>query len=167
MTKINSFMIETKLIALNIFTRPIPFSLVCVSVSFCLLLAGCKPPRAAKSNSGDNGDKEAAQNEEDQSTRLPPGTTIVSDGPITIENGKVTYGEPELTEQKEKEIYKALQHRLNMAEQIEKQNPGGNAASRSMRDEYRLIKQGFMNRYKLNESDIARIIKKGKAEGWK
>lgn len=160
-------MIESKLIALNILTRSKPFSLVCVSVSFCLLLAGCEPPRAAKSNSGDNGNKETAQKEENQSTRLPTGTTIVSDGPITIENGKVTYGDPELTEQKEKEIYKALQHRLNMAEQIEKRNPGGNAASRSMRDELRLLKQSFMNRYKLAESDIARIMKKGKAEGWK
>ena len=133
--------------------------------------AGCQPPNSAKSNvdtnkNSQNNNQEKKGTDGKTAGNLEQGNVIVSDGPITVENGKVTFGKPEVTESVEKEIYKSLVFRLNMAEQIEKRNPGGNSASRNMRQEHQTIKQSFMTRYELSESDIHGIMEKGEKEGW-
>ena len=143
-----------------------------ISFVVSLMSIGCQPPTTGNpENSNDEqvtpGQNDQQGNSKRESANQSNGKVITSDGPITVENGKVTFGRPEVTEQVEKDIYKSLAYRLNMAEQIEKRNPGGNQASRNMREEYQTIKKGHMGRYGLSESDITRIMKKGESKGWK
>jgi len=95
------------------------------------------------------------------------GNLIVSDGIINVENGTVTYGPPKVTPEVELEIYKALTFHRNIAEEIERQVPGGNRGSQQSRADYELILRGYMVRYSLSAAEIEAILKKGDDQGWR
>lgn len=95
------------------------------------------------------------------------GNLIVSNGIINVENGTVTLGPPKVTPEVEREIYKALTFHRNIAEEIERQVPGGNRGSQQSRADYDLILRGYMVRYSLSEAEIKAILKKGDDEGWR
>jgi len=93
-------------------------------------------------------------------------TVIVSDGPITVRDGQVTYGRPAVTEDVEKEICRALSDQRDLARSIEGKVPGGNRGSRQCRETYALLEKGYMTRYGLSKGDINAILSKGDQHGW-
>lgn len=107
------------------------------------------------------------QNESGEVTKKPSNkNVIVSDGPITIRDGKVTFGKPELTEQDKKSIYKALSHRKRMAAAIRK-NGGNQRGIQQMEDEFNLLAKGYMLRFDLSRAELDKILETGENEGWK
>lgn len=79
-----------------------------------------------------------------------------------MNNGKVTIGELKITEEDEKQIYKSLSSKRNLAKAVPKEN-----VKQQLMQEYDLIKKGFMSKFKLTEADIEAILKKGDDNGWK
>ena len=90
---------------------------------------------------------------------------VVSDGSITVSNGQVTEGRPEVSEEVEKEVYKSLNHRRKMMTAI-KEKSGSSAGFQQMQDEFNLLSKGFMSRYGLSEAEIAKILEKGDSANW-
>lgn len=91
---------------------------------------------------------------------------ITSEGAVTIRNGKVTLGQPQLTEEVEKEVFKSLNYRRKMIASIN-QNSGSIRGMQQMQEELALLTRGFMSRYGLSQAEIDEILKKGEANGWK
>lgn len=104
--------------------------------------AGCKDP--APSNT--------------RSDTAPKGNTQQSKG-LVIE------GQPKLTEDVEKEIYKSLNYRRKMIKSI-REGAGSVRGIQQMQDELDLLTKGFMGRYNLNQAEIDRILKKGESQNW-
>jgi hypothetical protein len=66
-------------------------------------------------------------------------------------------------EQAEQKIYKALAYRRNAQRDLEKAGLRGAA---QMKDEYDLLRRGFMAQYQINEGQIELILAKGDSLGW-
>ena len=84
---------------------------------------------------------------------------------LTVKDGKISAGRPEVTEDVEREIYKSLNHRRKMIASI-KRNSGPNRGIQQMQDELDLLTRGFMSRYSLTQAEIDEILKKGDANAW-
>ncbi len=129
-----------------------------------LCLVGCADPSTI-------GSKDATVPNEQVVTENPQppsgSNTIVSDSPITNQNRMVTFGDPEVTEDVEKRIYKSLSYFRNLANAIEKNVPGGNAGSRQSRQDYSVAATAFKLKYRLSDADLDAIVKKGDERGWK
>lgn len=138
---------------------------------------GCAEPAGPVSESDSGDEQRSAPNSATATEALPStpsrqavGSTaeniIVSDGPITVENGQVTFDRPQVTEQVEREIYQALSHHRNLAREIESQSPGGTRGSQHSRQAYEFAVKSYMSQYQLTEATIASILKKGDDQGW-
>lgn len=136
--------------------------LVCLAFVFC---AGCQSDEM-KTDKVRNDGNDASANVDADSDQSINGKTIVSEGPITVENGKVTFGRREVTEEVEKEIFLSLNQRLKMAQAIEKNKPNGTLASQNLRSEHDLLRKSFMMRYDLSSSQIDAIMNKGRENRW-
>lgn len=80
--------------------------------------------------------------------------------------GQVTLGggvSSAFDEQTDQNIYKALAYRRNAQRNLEKAGLRGAA---QMKDEYDILKRGFMAQYQLSEEQIASILAKGDSLGW-
>ena len=138
-----------------------------LACALMLWTLGCEPPGELSSEGGIQWDADSATDvlSEDQPDAAA-GRVIVSDGPITIENGKVTYGRPEVTEEVERQIHKTLSYYRNLAEAIERKVPGGNRGRRQTREDYETSAKIFMAKYGISRSEINAIVKKGDDQGW-
>ena len=138
-------------------------------IALLATLVGCGNPTANPQPSGEASKPAATATEASPSrpASINPGQTIISDGPITVENGQVTYGPPKVNGDVEKQIYKTLSYHRNLANEIEQKVPGGNQGSRQSRQDYERSAKLFMVQYKLSETDLAAILKKGDEQGWK
>lgn len=133
-------------------------SCVVFGLAAILLIGGCGQSGEQPQSSESARDKDPVQNK---------GNVIVSDGPITIENGKITYGRPVVTEEVEKEIYKSLSFFRNLARSIEEKNPGGNRGSRQSWDDYEMARKAFVFKYGISDADMDSILKRGDDQEWK
>jgi hypothetical protein len=140
-----------------------------VSVVAILGLAGCGDPTDQSINNVSATQPSLSEQKSAIEPRRPTtsNNVIVSDGPITIENGKVTFGHPQVTEEVERQIYKSLSYFRNLANAIEKKVPGGNAGSRQSREDYNVAATVFKSRYSLSDADLDDILRKGDKQGWK
>lgn len=86
---------------------------------------------------------------------------------VTVEEGKVTIGRPQVTEEVERQIYKTLNYHRTVVREIEKRVPGGNSGSEHSRQSYELGVKSYMVQYGLSEADIEAILRKGDEQGWK
>jgi hypothetical protein len=84
---------------------------------------------------------------------------------INVENGQITEGRPDVTEDVEKEIYKSLNHRRKMMAAI-KEKSGSSSGLQQMQDELNLLTKMFMGKYGLSEAEIGEILKKGDSGNW-
>lgn len=133
------------------------------------LATGCDGPQEQLGPAGNTQPQPGAARRirPDTQPKQNTGQQIVSDGIVTVEDGKVTYGRPQMTEEVERQIYKSLSHRRNLARAIEEKVPGGNRGSQQIRQEYDLLLKGHMVRYGISQGDIDSIMRKGDEQGWK
>lgn len=144
-------------------------SRVCLAIVALALTVGCETSARQPQPGGKVQRKADPTNQAHSNTEgsRDTGKVIISNGPITVEDGKVTYGPPKVTAEVEKEIYRSLSYYRNLANAIEQKVPGGNRGSQQTRQDYDIAAKSFMVRYGISEADIESILKKGDAQGWK
>jgi hypothetical protein len=149
------------------------FPATIVVASALALTCGCDISEAPESADGvnpqpanslpDAQNNDVSRADKIKSSRKP----IVSNGAITVLDGKVTYGKPKVDEEVEKQIHKTLSYHRNLANSIESKVPGGTNGSRQSREEFATLKKLFMGQYELSSTEIDAILEKGDKLGWK